>query len=96
MPAVGTPEPGGLSWRELTHAAAPHVRARTRGRAATWSSCARFPGMASPNFIAAKLVYKLLTYKFGLARSGILHPYRLRKRIVPELRDLLPRLGHVR
>ena len=25
------------------------------------------PGMVSPNFVAARLVYKLLTYKFGLA-----------------------------
>jgi hypothetical protein len=24
------------------------------------------PGLASPNFIAARLVYKLLTYKLGL------------------------------
>ncbi len=28
------------------------------------------PGLASPNFIAAKLVYKLLTYKFGLGRAS--------------------------
>jgi hypothetical protein len=27
------------------------------------------PGFAAPNFIAAKLVYKLLTYKFGLGQQ---------------------------
>jgi hypothetical protein len=28
------------------------------------------PGFPSPNFVAARLVYKLLTYQFGLSRRS--------------------------
>jgi agmatinase len=64
MPATGTPEPGGLSWTEITallRATAEHRRI---------VSCdivelSPIPGMVAPNFLAAKLVYKLLTYCFG-------------------------------
>lgn len=62
MPAVGTPEPGGLSWRELT-ALLRKTFERRRVVAADVVELCPIPGMASPNFIAAKLVYKLLTYK---------------------------------
>ena len=41
MPAVGTPEPGGLSWREMTGLVKKVMRQRTVV-AATWSNCARF------------------------------------------------------
>ena len=64
MPAVGTPEPGGLSWRELT-ALLRRTFERKRVVAADVVELCPIPGMASPNFIAAKLVYKLLTYKLG-------------------------------
>jgi agmatinase len=64
MPGVGTPEPGGLSWRELTR-----LLRRTFERkhvvACDVVELCPVPGLASPDFIAAKLVYKLLTYKFG-------------------------------
>lgn len=67
MPAVGTPEPGGLSWRELTT-----LLRRTFERKAVVAcdvvELCPIPGMASPNFAAARLVYKLLSYKFGLRR----------------------------
>jgi agmatinase len=65
MPAVGTPEPGGLSWRELT-ALLRRTFERKRVIAADVVELCPIPGMASPNFIAARLVYKLLTYKLGL------------------------------
>jgi hypothetical protein len=26
------------------------------------------PGLVAPNFVAARLVYKLLTYRFGVGR----------------------------
>jgi agmatinase len=65
MPAVGTPEPGGLSWRELT-GLLRRVFARRQVVAADVVELCPLPGMASPNFIAARLVYKLLTYRFGL------------------------------
>jgi agmatinase len=62
MPAVGTPEPGGLSWRELT-ALLRRTFERKNVVAADVVELCPIPGIASPNFIAAKLVYKLLTYK---------------------------------
>jgi agmatinase len=68
MPAVGTPEPGGLSWRELT-ALLRRTFERRRVVACDVVELCPIPGMAAPNFIAAKLVYKLLTYKFGLPRQ---------------------------
>jgi agmatinase len=65
MPAVGTPEPGGLSWRELTTLLRKTFERRRVIGCDVVELCP-IPGMASSNFIAAKLVYKLLTYKFGL------------------------------
>jgi agmatinase len=65
MPAVGTPEPGGLSWRELTTLLRRTFKARTVVAADVVELCP-IPGMVSPNFAAARLVYKLLTYKFGV------------------------------
>ena len=62
MPAVGTPEPGGLSWRELTMLLRRTFE-KTNVVAADVVELCPLPGIASPNFIAAKLVYKLLTYK---------------------------------
>ena len=68
MPAVGTPEPGGLSWRELTTLLRRTFERRTVVACDVVELCP-VPGLASPNFIAAKLVYKLLTYKFGTRRT---------------------------
>jgi agmatinase len=67
MPAVGTPEPGGLSWRELT-ALLRRTFETKRVVACDVVELCPIPGMTAPNFIAARLVYKLLTYKFGLTR----------------------------
>ena len=69
MPAVGTPEPGGLSWRELT-TLLRRTFERRRVVACDVVELCPVPGLLSPNFIAARLVYKLLTYKFGLAGTG--------------------------
>ncbi len=66
MPAVGTPEPGGLSWRELLTLLRRTFETR-RVVAGDVVELCPIPGLASPNFVAARLVYKLLTYKFGLA-----------------------------
>lgn len=63
MPATGTPEPGGLSWSEITallRATAEHRRIV----AADVVELSPIPGMIAPNFLTAKLVYKLLTYKY--------------------------------
>jgi agmatinase len=65
MPAVGTPEPGGLSWRELT-TLLRRVFEQRRVVACDVVELCPIAGMVSPNFVAARLVYKLLTYRFGL------------------------------
>jgi agmatinase len=65
MPAVGTPEPGGLSWRELTALLRRTFEHRDVVACDVVELCP-IPGFISPNFVAAKLVYKLLTYRFGL------------------------------
>jgi agmatinase len=67
MPAVGTPEPGGLAWRELTTLLRRTFERKTVVACDVVELCP-IPGMASPNFVAARLVYKLLTYRFGLRR----------------------------
>ena len=64
MPATGTPEPGGLSWPEITAL----LRAVAEGRrivACDVVELSPIPGMVAPNFLCAKLVYKLLTYRFA-------------------------------
>ena len=66
MPAVGTPEPGGLSWRELT-TLLRRTFERRRVYACDVVELCPIAGMVSPNFVAARLVYKLLAYKFGLS-----------------------------
>jgi len=65
MPAVGTPEPGGLSWREITRLLRRTFEQRDVIACDVVELCP-IPGFVSPNFIAARLVYKLLTYKLGL------------------------------
>lgn len=64
MPAVGTPEPGGLTWPELTKLLRKVFAARDVVAADLVELCP-LPGIASPNFICAKLVYKMLGYKWG-------------------------------
>jgi agmatinase len=54
MPAVGTPEPGGLSWETVCGIA------RTVCREA-----ASLPVMHAPDFLAAKLVHEILSYALG-------------------------------
>jgi agmatinase len=68
MPAVGTPEPGGLSWRELT-TLLRRTFERRRVIGCDVVELCPIPGLASPNFIAAKLVYKLLTYRATAGRD---------------------------
>ena len=53
MPAVGTPEPGGLSWRELT-TLLRRTFERRRVVACDVVELCPIPGLASPNFIAAQ------------------------------------------
>src|SRR5688572_30408852 len=64
MPATGTPEPGGLSWYELLTL----LRATFGSRkvvACDVVELSPIPGMHAPNFLCAKLIYKMITYRFG-------------------------------
>ena len=63
MPATGTPEPGGLSWHDVLRL----IRAVTRERklvGADVTELAPMPGFVAPDFLVAKLVYKIIGYKF--------------------------------
>ena len=64
MPATGTPEPGGLSWAEIT-ALLRAVAERRRIVSADVVELSPIPGMVAPSFLCAKLIYKLLTYRFA-------------------------------
>ena len=63
MPATGTPEPGGLSWYE-TLALLRATMARRTVVACDVVELSPLPGLIAPNFLCAKLIYKILAYKF--------------------------------
>lgn len=67
IPATGTPEAGGLSWRETTTLLRRTFQEKHVVACDVVELCP-IPGHWSSNFVAARLVYKLLTYKFGLKR----------------------------
>ncbi len=64
MPATGTPEPGGLSWYEIL-ALLRTVMARKKVVACDVVELSPLPGLMAPNFLCAKLVYKILGYRFA-------------------------------
>jgi N1-aminopropylagmatine ureohydrolase len=64
MPAVGTPEPGGLSWYEML-SLLRMVIARRKVVGFDLVELCPIPGMVAPNFLCAKLIYKILTYQFN-------------------------------
>ena len=64
MPATGTPEPGGLSWPEIT-ALLRAIAERRTVVGADIVELSPIPGMVAPSFLCAKLLYKLLTYCFA-------------------------------
>ena len=67
MPATGTPEPGGLSWYEMLTLLRAVISAR-RVVGCDVVELSPLPGMIAPNFLCAKLVYKVLTYRFAAHR----------------------------
>lgn len=64
MPATGTPEPGGLSWYEMLDLMRATMAARTVV-AFDIVELSPLPGLMAPNFLCAKLIYKMLGYRFG-------------------------------
>jgi agmatinase len=70
MPAVGTPEPGGLGWYDVLRI----VRRVAETRHIVGFDVVELfpiPGNVAPDFLAAKLVYKVLGYRFKLRKP---HP----------------------
>jgi agmatinase len=63
MPAVGTPEPGGLSWYE-TLTLLRRVIERRKVVGCDLVELCPVPGLVAPNFLCAKLLYKILSYRF--------------------------------
>jgi agmatinase len=68
MPAVGTPEPGGLSWYEMTALLRRVIESRRVVGCDVVELCP-VPGLMAPNFLCAKLIYKILTYQFSKSRG---------------------------
>ena len=63
MPATGTPEPGGLFWDETLNIL--KIAAKNSNIVgADLNELSPIKGLNSYNFLAAKLVYKILSYKF--------------------------------
>src|SRR3954469_11507019 len=60
MPAVGTPEPGGLGWHE-TLALLRRVIESRRVVGCDIVELCPLPGFVAPNFLCAKLLYKILS-----------------------------------
>jgi agmatinase len=65
VPSTGTPEPGGLQWYPVLKLLR-RVFERRRVVAADVVELAPIPGLHAPDFLVAKLVYKLIGYS-GLA-----------------------------
>jgi agmatinase len=64
MPAVGTPEPGGLTWYEGLALLRRVIESRRVVGCDIVELCP-MPGNVAPNFLCAKLIYKILSYRFG-------------------------------
>ena len=64
MPATGTPEPGGLSWYEML-GLLRRVAEKKRIVGFDLVELSPMGGNVAPNFLCAKLIYKLLSYRFG-------------------------------
>lgn len=64
MPATGTPEPGGLDWYTVTNYLRK-VFAKKEIVGFDIVELAPIDGLHAPQFLAAKLYYKLLSYKFA-------------------------------
>ncbi len=69
MPAVGTPEPGGLGWYE-TLKLLRFLAERKRVVGFDVMELCPLPGQISSDFIAAKLVYKIIGYLVAAGKKG--------------------------
>jgi agmatinase len=63
MPSTGTPEPGGLLWYQAIEILR-RISEKSNIVGFDISELAPNPDVKAPDFLASKLIYKLLTYKF--------------------------------
>lgn len=61
MPATGTPEPGGLYWKEVLHLL-KLISSSCNIRGFDMVELAPLPGIVAPDFMAAKLIYRIMGY----------------------------------
>ena len=61
MPATGTPEPGGIGWKELLRLIRT-VSKKCCIRGFDVVELSPVPGLVAPDFLAAKLVYRMMGY----------------------------------
>jgi agmatinase len=64
VPSTGTPEPGGLTWYPVLRLLR-RVFAATNVRGVDVVELAPIPGLHAPDFLVAKLIYKMIGYRFG-------------------------------
>ena len=70
MPATGTPEPGGLFWDETINII--KIAAQSSNIVgADVNELSPIKGFDSYNFLAAKLVYKIISYSFEFKKKTI-------------------------
>ena len=68
VPSTGTPEPGGLQWYPVMKLLR-RVFAEREVVAADVVELAPIPGLAAPDFLVAKLIYKMVGYRQAGARN---------------------------
>ncbi len=64
MPSTGTPEPGGLNWNDTTRFL-KMVFEQRNVLGFDLVELAPIDGLSAPNFLVAKLYYKMLSYQFS-------------------------------
>jgi agmatinase len=69
MPAVGTPEPGGLLWYETLEFLKKLVDRKNIVGFDLVELCP-IPGFVAPDFLAARLIYKIITYMVNKERGS--------------------------
>lgn len=69
MPATGTPEPGGIYWKDLLRIIR-EVSKRCRVRGVDVVELLPIPGIVAPDFLTAKLVYRIMGYLTEAKSSG--------------------------
>lgn len=69
MPSTGTPEPGGMSWDQVT-GLLKRVFQEAQVLGFDIVELAPLPGLKAPNYLAAKLYYKMLSYQFAYHKNS--------------------------